>query len=241
MAANTELRGRDGAIGIVGGMGPLASAEFFKKLSLASLARGEAGLIRIMVDSDPLIPDRSAHILGTGPDPLPAMLASVKRLEGAGATLCAVASIAAHAYLDGLKKGSSCGFASAFESLGAYIQARHAGVKRIGVLATSGTIKAGLFDRLLPELRVHYSDDEAQERFVNEAVYGKAGVKSGNLGEEPRHLLKQAAARLVARGSDIVIVACAEMSLVLAQADVSVPLLDPMQILADDLASRIRS
>jgi aspartate/glutamate racemase len=45
----------------------------------------------------------------------------------------------------------------------------------------------------------------------------------------------------VARGSDIVIVACAEMSLVLAQADVSVPLLDPMQILADDLASRIRS
>jgi aspartate racemase len=138
-------------------------------------------------------------------------------------------------------KGSSCAFASAFEALGAYIQAKHAGVKRIGVLATSGTIKAGLFDRLLPELRVHYSDDEAQERFVNEAVFGKAGVKTGNLGEEPRHLLKQAAARLVARGSDLVIVACAEMSLVLAQADVSVPLLDPMQILADDLASRFRS
>jgi aspartate racemase len=241
MAATAELRGRDGAIGIVGGMGPLASAEFFKKLSLAALARGDAGLIRIVVDSDPAIPDRSDHILGTGPDPLPAMLASVKRLEGAGVRLCTLASISAHAYLDGLMKGSSCAFASAFEALGAYIQAKHAGVKRIGVLATSGTIKAGLFDRLLPELRVHYSDDEAQERFVNEAVFGKAGVKTGNLGEEPRHLLKQAAARLVARGSDLVIVACAEMSLVLAQADVSVPLLDPMQILADDLASRFRS
>jgi aspartate racemase len=66
MAATAELRGRDGAIGIVGGMGPLASAEFFKKLSLAALARGDAGLIRIVVDSDPAIPDRSESYTGNG-------------------------------------------------------------------------------------------------------------------------------------------------------------------------------
>ncbi|TFG79829.1 MAG: amino acid racemase [Spirochaetales bacterium] len=244
MATQTRDTGHNGAIGVLGGMGPLATAEFFKKLTLAISenggAAGDAQHPRVIVDSDPSIPDRTAYVLGKGPDPLPAMTAAAKRLVQAGATVCVLASITAHAYLDGLRTAVPCEFASAFDSLKARIERDYVGVGRVGVLATTGTIKSGLFDRYLPNLRVHYSDDEAQERFVMEAVYGSNGIKAGNVSEEPRHLLRQAAARLVARGAELIIVACAEMSLVLSPADVEVPLVDPMQFLVEDLATRFR-
>ncbi|HPE36526.1 MAG TPA: amino acid racemase [Spirochaetales bacterium] len=234
-------RGTAPVIGIIGGMGPLATAELFKKLTLAVRAPGDSGHPRVIVDSDPSIPDRTEHILGTGPDPLPALMASARRLTQAGATLCVVASVTAHAYLDGLRAAVHCEFMSAFDALKDHLSAKYPAVKRIGVLATTGAIKAELFERHVPELRVHYSDAEAQERFVMEAIYGPQGIKAGNVGDEPRRLLKQAAARLIARGADLVVVACAEMSLVLGQADVSVPLVDPMQCLVDRLVARIQA
>lgn len=239
MATTNDTRLADGTIGIIGGMGPLASAEFLKKLVLAIGAADDASYPRIVLDSPPDIPDRSAHILGTGPDPLPAMAACAKRLESGGATVLALASMNAHAYLDGLRAAVGCELASVFDSIQKRLDT-FKGLNRVGVMATTGTIKAKLFDRYLPELRLHYSDDEAQERFVNEAVFGPRGIKAGVLGEEPRRLLKQAAARLVARGAELIIVACAEMNIVLRPSDAAVPIVDPMQFLAEDLAQRFK-
>lgn len=224
-------------LGILGGMGPLATADFFMKVVLARRASGDQGHARIAVECDPAIPDRTAALVGPGQDPLPVMLAAGRRLAAAGANVCALVSMTAHAWLEPLRAALPLEILSAFEALGRRVARDHASASRIGVLATTGLIKAGLFEKHLPGIRVHYSDDEAQARFVMEAIYGMQGIKAGNTGEEPRRLLRQAAARLVARGADLIIVACAEMPLVLKQADVEVPLLDPMQYLAEALSS----
>jgi len=237
MASTNDTGTKRPVIGILGGMGPLATAEFFGKVVRACHATGDHGHPRVVVECDPSIPDRTEALSGGGADPLAAMTLAGRRLADAGVEVGALVSMTAHAWLDELRVSLPFSLLSAFEVLGEVIKERYAGAARIGVLATTGLIRAGLFDKQLPGLRVHYSDDEAQSRFVMEAIYGPRGIKAGNLGEEPRHLLRQAAARLVARGSDLVIVACAEMPLVLTQADVEVPLLDPTRYLAEALAA----
>lgn len=225
-------------IGILGGMGSDATVDFFGKVVAATPASSDQQHLRIVVDCDPGIPDRSSHIMGQGPDPLPRMIAVGKRLAEAGTTIGAVASITAHAYFKGLCAALPFPFLNAFEELSKLMVKRYSGAKRIGALSTSGAIKAGLYENYLSGWRIHYPDDESQTRFVMGAIYGPNGIKAGNTGDEPRLLLRQAAQRLIARGADVIIIGCTEMPMVLRPEDVSVPLINPMQVLAEALVAR---
>lgn len=220
-------------VGILGGMGPEATVEFFRKIVAATPASRDQDHLHIVVNCDPSIPDRTAHILSNGPDPLPAMIASGRALAAAGATVGTIPCMTAHTFLEGVRAALPFPFLSAFEELANYLRASYPDVKRIGVLATSGSIKAGIYDRNLSGWRIHYPDEDAQKRFVMEAIYGEHGIKAGNRGEEPRRLLREAGNRLVARGAEILIAGCTEIPLALRSGDFEVPLLDPMQVLAE--------
>jgi len=228
--------GRGVAIGILGGMGPAATADLFRKVVAAVKAANDQGHPRIVVECDPSIPDRNAHLEGKGADPLPALMEAGRRLVAAGVDVCALASVSAHAYLPALRAGLPLRFVSVFEELAGALPRLYPTAKRLGALTTTGVMKAGLFDACLPDLRVHYPDEEAQARFVMEAIYGPNGIKSGNQGEGPRLLLRQAAHRLTARGADVIVMGSSEVPLAMKPDDASAPLVDPMQLLADALA-----
>lgn len=219
-------------LGILGGMGPEATAEFFRNVVDATPAAKDQDHFQILVNCDPSIPDRTDNILGRGPDPLPALLVAGRVLASAGATVGAIPCMTAHYWLEALRASLPFPFLSAFEELGRRIRSEYPRVKRIGVLATTGSIRAGLYEKHLADWRIHFPDEEAQSRFVMEAVYGKLGIKAGNRGDEPRRLLREAGNRLVARGADLLIAGCTEIPLVLKPGDFGVPVLDPLQVLA---------
>jgi len=234
----TGLNSKRPVLGILGGMGPEATVEFFRKVVEATPAKRDQDHLPIIVNCDPSIPDRTAHILGEGPDPLPAMIAAGEKLASAGATLGAIPCMTAHAFLEGLRARLPFPFLSAFEELALRLRSSYPDAKRIGVLATTGSIRAGLYGKNLSDWRIHYPDEEAQTRFVMEAIYGEHGIKSGNRGNEPRRLLREAGNRLAARGADILIAGCTEIPLALHPGDFEIPLLDPMQILAEAAVAR---
>jgi len=219
-------------LGILGGMGPEATAAFFRNVVEATPAAKDQDHFQILVNCDPSIPDRTDNILGRGPDPLPALLAAGRVLAAAGATVGAIPCMTAHFWLEALRVQLPFPFLSAFEELSRRIRSEHPQTKRIGVLATSGSIRAGLYEKHLADWRIHFPDEEAQARFVMEAVYGKHGIKAGNRGEGPRRLLREAGNRLVARGADLLVAGCTEIPLVLKSGDFGVPVLDPLQVLA---------
>jgi len=219
-------------LGILGGMGPEATADFFRKVVDATPAAKDQDHIHILVNCDPSIPDRTENILGRGPDPLPALIEAGKRLAAAGATVGAIPCMTAHHWMEALRAALPFPFLSAFEELGRRIRSDYPQAKRIGVLATTGSIRAGLYEKHLTDWRIHFPDEEAQTRFVMEAVYGKHGIKAGNRGDEPRRLLREAGNRLVARGADLLVAGCTEIPLALKPGDFEVPVLDPMQVLA---------
>lgn len=78
-------------VGVLGGMGPEASADFYRRITARTLAARDQDHLHVIVDSDPSIPDRTAYLRGEGPDPRPALTAAARRLAAAGAELLVMA------------------------------------------------------------------------------------------------------------------------------------------------------
>ena len=227
-------------IGILGGMGPDATAAFFSKLVSFDRAETDQEHLHIFVDCDPSIPDRTAHILGKGPDPVPAMLASARRLETAGVQVAGIPCITAHNFLPRLRKLTGLPFISAMEVMSAAIRAEYPTVRTLGILATLGTKKTRLYEEHLDGYSILWPDEYIQESKVMEAIYGSRGIKSGNLGEGPRSLLLDAAQSLILNGANAIVAGCSEVPLVFTQEYLDVPLIDPMVLLAKALVAEAR-
>src|SRR5204862_453702 len=90
-------------VGILGGMGPLATADLYRKIILATPAGRDQDHLHVIIDADPSVPDRSAALRGEAPDPTPWLLRGARRLEAAGAAFIAVPCNTAHAFLPALR------------------------------------------------------------------------------------------------------------------------------------------
>ena len=90
---------RRSVVGILGGMGPMATADFYLKLVQATPAAIDQEHLQVLIWSDPTIPDRSEALLTHGADPTPALIAGAKLLQQSGAGMLAVPCNTAHAFL----------------------------------------------------------------------------------------------------------------------------------------------
>lgn len=86
-------------IGILGGMGPAATADFYAKLVAITPGSSDQDHLRTVIWSDPTIPDRTEALLGGGPDPTPWLLDGSRVLREAGATVIAIPCNTAHAFV----------------------------------------------------------------------------------------------------------------------------------------------
>lgn len=228
-------------IGVLGGMGPEATAWFFARLVESDKASRDQDHLRIVVECDPSIPDRTAFLEGRGEDPLPAMAAAAARLATAGAGIAGISCMTAHAFLPRLRAATAMPFLSAFDTLAARIARDYSGARRVGVLATTGSRHAHLYEDNLPGFEVLWPPQEEQETLVMEAIYGRNGIKAGNRGEYPRALLAQAARSLRESGAELIVAGCTEVPLALSRADVDIPYIDPMTVLAEALVAAARA
>ena len=131
------------SIGILGGMGPLATADLFQKIISLTAAASDNEHIRVYIDSNSSIPDRTEAILSGGPDPLPAMRDSLRKLEACGADCVVMPCNTAHYFLPRLQGLTDIPFLSMLEAAAAACRARFPG-ETAAVLATRGTLSAGL-------------------------------------------------------------------------------------------------
>jgi aspartate racemase len=227
----------DKIIGIIGGMGPEASASFFMRIVKATQVKKDQDHYRVIIDSNPKIPDRTEAILGIGDSPVNAMVETAQNLERAGVNVGCITCMTAHYFIDDLQRNVSYPILNAFIETRKYIFDNYPEVNNIGILATSGTVKTGLFEKYLDEVKIIYPEPETQTGKVMEAIYGHDGIKSGNLEGRPLQLLKEAANELIEKGAELLILGCTEIELVLKQCHVSKPLVDPMEVMANVLVN----
>ena len=133
-------------LGILGGMGPLATADFFKKIVLMTEATSDQDHIRILMDDNPQIPDRTAFIMGEGKDPTRTMVRSALRLEYMGADFIAMPCNTAHRFHSVIQSFLDIPVLNMVDLTGAYIKNTCPETKKVLLLATKGTYAAGIYN-----------------------------------------------------------------------------------------------
>jgi aspartate racemase len=221
-------------IGILGGMGPEATIDLFARIVKGTKAKKDQDHLRILVDNNPKVPDRTRAILGKGTSPLPELVRSGKALERAGADFIVIPCVTAHYFCEDLEKKLKIPVLHLVKETVVWVQKNLKGVRRLGLLATTGTIQSRLFQTAFSPTGIELivSTPEIQEHVVMEAIYGKKGIKAIGPSEGSRRLILKAARKLIERGAQGVVAGCTEIPLVLKEGDLSVPVIDSIAILA---------
>ncbi len=226
-------------IGVLGGMGPEATALFFELLVRSTRARRDIEHVPVIVCDLPQIPDRTAAILHGGPSPVPAIVRGLDVLRGAGADFAVIPCISAHYFFPEISERSPLPLMHFIEEAAAAAAKLRPRVRTAGLLATTGTVRArhvhAVFERA--GIAVLTPAGRGQERVMN-AIYGRRGVKAGVTSGPPRETIVAAALELVSRGAQAIVAGCTEVPLVLGRGDVPVPLIDPMRIAARAAVAR---
>lgn len=218
------------SIGILGGMGPMATADLFRKITALTDADGDGGHIRVYIDSNSSIPDRTAAILRGGEDPVPAMADSLRKLELCGADCVIMPCNTAHYFLPRLAALTKLPFLSMIEAAARACRARFPG-RTAAVLATAGTLSAGLYQEALAAEGVPFLlPDETERAALMEVIY--QGVKAGAPPERYRKAFLSVTEGLAARGAEVFLPACTELPLAVQALGLELPQVDPTEELA---------
>ncbi|WP_263070518.1 cysteate racemase [Enterobacter huaxiensis] len=200
-------------LGVLGGMGPLATLDFLRRLLEATPAQSDQQQIPTVVWNVPQIADRQKALAGTGPSPLPQLLHAVEKLNQAGASHIAIPCNTAHHWYDALSEASSAPVLHIVDAtLDALSQAEEK-PQRVGVIATKGTLDAGWYQERLAAQFIEVvvpTPEELAQWFVP----GCYAVKRGALVEGGELLALQANA-LFARGAQKLVLACTEVPVAL--------------------------
>lgn len=226
-------------IGIVGGVGPAATVDFMDKIVNNTAARRDQDHVKLIVEHNPQIPDRTANLIGDGEDPTLALYAACKRLEANQADLIAIPCNTAHAYIERIETKLHVPIVNMLRETVHHIATCHAEHRKVGLLATTGTIQSGVYhDAAKGAPFALLTPEPAIQAMVMRSIYGEHGIKAGFVDGQCHDDLMHALAHLVSAGASVVILGCTELPLVLEEDEAfavgphRIVLLDPTSILA---------
>ena len=218
-------------IGILGGMGPEATADLYMRIIRATPVEKDQDHYSVIIDSNAKIPDRTPAIMGTSPSPLPMMLETGLNLQRAGADFIIMPCNTAHYFHSRLQAGLDVPVLHMIILSAEETKRSHPDVCKAGLLATDGTLASRLYHENYGEQSIEIvAPTEEIQKDVMDAIYKH--IKRGDL-ETGGKLLHRAAHTLMDAGAEAVICGCTEVSLVLHDGDLAVPLVDPLQVLAE--------
>lgn len=226
-------------IGIVGGVGPSATVDFMDKIIRNTDAKNDQEHIKMVVEHNPQIPDRTKNLIGDGPDPTIALYSACKKLEADDANIIAIPCNTAHAFVNRIQPYLSIPIINMLCETVEHIKKYYHDRKTIGLLATDGTIKSRVYHEVVAKttFSMLVPEEEYQAKVMN-AIYGEQGVKAGYTTGVCKTDLLTAVEHLVHKGAEIIILGCTELPLLLSEnpdyriLDKSVVILDPTEILA---------
>ncbi|MCL6570354.1 MAG: amino acid racemase [Bacillus sp. (in: Bacteria)] len=213
-------------VGIIGGMGPLATVDLMNKIISYTPALRDQDHIHIIADNYTQIPDRTNAILGKGTDPTRYLIQSAQLLENAGADFLVIACNTAHYFFESVKKSVSIPILHMPLETIRFLQENN--FRKVGLLATDGTIKTKLYQHLCENYGIEVIEPDIE--FQKEVMEGIYAIKGDNL-EKGRLCLTKVANKLIKRGAEAIVAGCTEIPLVLKSSQ-DIFIIDPTEILA---------
>ena len=215
-------------IGIIGGMGPLATADLFQKIILHTQAACDQEHLRVVIDSNTNIPDRTAALLHGGADPTPELVSSARNLERIGAGVLIMPCNTAHNFYDAVAGAVEVPVLHMIRLTADALAER--GVKKAGLLATDGTIQTRIYQNTFAGTGIQLLTPQgADQQAIMDMIY--RGVKAGDMAYDTTGA-RAAMEALLAQGAETLILGCTELPLAVELYHLSYPVVDPTLELA---------
>ncbi len=197
-------------LGIIGGLGPLPTAFLSQMLTLYSDVFKDQEHINILSHSYPSTPDRTAYILGESEEsPLPKILSTGRELCKLGVDLIAIPCVTSHYFYSEISSGLTVPVVNMVEETVKEAQRRK--ITKIGIMATSGTVRTGLFQTAFSQQDIETILPEPDlQRDVMYLIYDC--VKAGK--PIDMSCFRRVSSSLYERGAQAIVLGCTELSVV---------------------------
>ena len=216
-------------LGIIGGVGPLATMFIGEMVVRRTKAAADQEHVHTIIDNDTNIPDRTAYILDpTKENPVPILIEDAKKLASVGADIIAIPCNTAHTFYEQLAEGSPVPVLHMIRETAR--RAHDLGAKRVGILATTGTLTSRMYQNALQEFGITpVVPDAIMKEKVMAIIYDY--VKAGNdVTKEDWQPIEDA---MIALGCDRIILGCTELSIVNRDLKLSKIYIDSLIVLAE--------
>lgn len=216
------------SIGIIGGMGAAATCDLFNKIINMTDAKSDQEHIPILIDCNTNIPDRTKAILGKGQDPVPEMVRSGIRLQSMGADVLVMPCNTAHYFYDKITPFFDIPLLNMLKLTAKELQKRR--IKKIGLLATDGTIESGVYHSVLADAGIEvFIPSPSRQTSVMDIIYNgiKAAKRDIDLAE-----FYGTVDGLFAQGAEILVLGCTELPIAFTCYHIDRPAIDPTTVLA---------
>ena len=197
-------------LGIIGGLGPMATVSFMKRIIDMTDAACDQEHIHIVVEHCPSIPDRTAYILDhSKQDPSPAIISACRTLENAGVDEIAIPCVTAHFFREEIARNIGIPVMDGVLLTADYLKSK--GVSKVGIMATDGTIRSGIFENALKSHGIaSVLPSDRTQRYVMDLIYND--VKSGRPIEQDK--FGAVAVELREEGAEVILLGCTELSVI---------------------------
>lgn len=215
-------------LGVLGGLGPMSSAYFYEMVTDLTYAEKDQDHLDIVISSRATTPDRTDFILGNSKDdPLPVMREEAQKLVNYGAGVLALTCNTAHYFYEALQESIPVPLLNIAALAIGEIASR--GITKVGLLATTGTVNFGIYQQACEEggIECIVPDEEGQKKVMS-VIYDQ--VKCGK--PVDMDMFNSVAYSLVARGAEIIILGCTELSVIKRTEKLTRGFIDPLEILA---------
>jgi aspartate racemase len=204
-------------VGVLGGMGPMATADFFRKLIEETPAQRDQDHLPVVIYSVPQMPSRDKAITQGGESPFPQMLAGLHALKQQRADFVAIPCNTAHFWYEDLCREGGIPILHIVDAVCDELSHGHSIEGPIGLLSTEATLLSRIYhDRLLQRgIELIVNPPEERAAFINPGI---ELVKCGRL-EEAGIAVQRAVACLLERGAKKLILGCTELPVALEAID----------------------
>lgn len=223
-------------IGILGGMGPYATIDIYKKILDSLSVEKERDYPHVIISSNPKMPSRVRAFLFDEESPLSYLISEAQRLEKAGADFLIVACNSAHYYIDGVKPFVDIEILDIVKLTAKHIQETEPYIQKVGVLGTELINRSDLYDKELIKFQIRtIKPHPNEEKILRNAI---EAVKHNIITESIKLDFIDLMNELKNRGAEAVVLGCTEFPILLNKTNIDVKIFDPTQILVNAALTR---
>lgn len=222
---------REKTVGVIGGLGPKATLDFYGKLIERTEAQTDQDHLQVIINSNPKVPNRHQSIAGTGPSCIPSLVDSARSLKDAGADFLVMVCNTAHAYENVIRAATGLPFLSIIDESVQACTEFNPGLRKVGLLAADGCLSAGLYQNRFSDNGIEsVLPTNEEQAILMELIFR---IKSGERGPLISMQMESLAQSLIDRGAEVILAACTEIPLVLNDANISQPLINSTDALVE--------